>query len=259
MRHLLQRHPFPIRTSFAHSLVLTYALPPELLTPLVPPGLALDTYRDANGTEHGFVAAAVVDTRALRPSFLPAGLGRDFVLTGYRIFTRFSTPGGRTMRGLRILRSDTDHRMMVLGGNLFSRYNYRLARIGTRTAGRTLEFKVLSVDGRADLHVRADLADTPAPLPAGSPFASAKDARRYAGPLPYTFEYEPQTGTVIVVKATRTHWEPLPVAVEVSTLTFFDHGPFAGTEPVLANAFHVGDLDYGWERGYRRAPDGGAL
>ncbi|MFJ6785642.1 hypothetical protein [Streptomyces yangpuensis] len=81
MRHLLQRHPLPMRTSFAHSLVLTYALPPELLTPLVPPGLSLDTYRDADGTEHGFVAAAVVDTRALRPSFLPAALGRSMTRT----------------------------------------------------------------------------------------------------------------------------------------------------------------------------------
>lgn len=64
---------------------------------------------------------------------------------------------------------------------------------------------------------------------------------------------------MIVVKATRTQWEPVPVAVDVPTLTFFDHEPFAAAEPVLASAFHVGDLDYGWERGYRRAPDGGVL
>ncbi|MFE0457884.1 DUF2071 domain-containing protein [Kitasatospora sp. NPDC058965] len=257
MRHLLQRHPLPIRTHFAHSLVLTYALPPELLRPLLPPGLALDTYTDPTGTEHGFVAAAVVDARALRPAGLPSGLGGDFLLTGYRIFSRFPTPGGRTMRGLRILRSDTDNRLMALGGNTFSRYNYRLARIGTRVVDRTLEFKVVSADGRADLHVRAALTGTPAPLPAGSPFADAKHARRYAGPLPYTFEYEAQTRSVLVVKAVRTHWEPVPVAVEVPRLTFFDHGPFAGATPVLANAFHVANLDYGWQPGRLCALDGG--
>ncbi|MFD9128237.1 DUF2071 domain-containing protein [Kitasatospora sp. NPDC059571] len=258
MRHLLQRHPFPMRTRFAHSLVLTYALPPQLLRPLVPPGLALDTYTDPGGTEHGFVAAALVDTRGLRPAGLPERFGADRLLTGYRIFTRFPTPGGRTMRGLRILRSDTDRRLMVAGGNLFSRYRYRLARIDCRVTGGTLEFTVDSRDGRADLHVRADLANAPAPLPAGSPFASARDARRFAGPLPYTFEYEPQTRSVIVVRATRTAWEPTPVAVEVPTLTFFEHGPFAGTRPVLANAFHVADIDYGWEAGQRRGEDGAA-
>ncbi|WP_395298079.1 DUF2071 domain-containing protein [Kitasatospora hibisci] len=256
MRHLLQRHPFPMRTHFAHSLVLTYALPPEQLAPLVPPGLRLDTYTDPEGTEHGFVAAALVDTRSLRPTGLPAAIGVDTVLTGYRVFTRFPTPGGRTMRGLRILRSDTGSRVMAAGGNLFSRYHYRLARIGSRVVGRTLEFKVVSVDGRADLHVRADLADGPAPLPPGSPFADARAARRFAGPLPYTFEYEPQTRSMIVVKAERAHWEPVPVAVEVPRLTFFDHGPLAGSRPVLANAFHVADLDYGWQAGSRRALDG---
>ncbi|WP_199272567.1 DUF2071 domain-containing protein [Streptomyces broussonetiae] len=252
MRHLLQRHPVAIRTHFAHSLVLTYALPAEVLRPLVPPGLDLETYG-----EHGFVAVALVDTRALRPAALPARLGSDYLLTGYRVFTRFRTPGGRVMRGLRILRSDTDRRLMVFGGNLLTRYNYRLARIGTRTEGDALEFRVVSRDGRADLQVRADLGSAPAPLPAGSPFADARAARRFAGPLPYTFEYEPQTRSIIVIKAFRAHWDPQPVSVDVGRLTFFDHGPFAGARPVLANAFHVADLEYGWERGLRRNQRGG--
>ncbi|MGW2640892.1 DUF2071 domain-containing protein [Streptomyces sp. NPDC001348] len=253
MRHLLQRHPVAIRTRFAHSLVLTYALPAAVLRPLVPPGLELDTYE-----EHGFVAAALVDTRALRPAFLPARLGADHLLTGYRVFTRFRTPGGRVMRGLRILRSDTDRRLMVLGGNLLTRYNYRLARISARVEDGSLEFRVDSADGRADLHVHADLGSAPAPLPAGSPFADARAARRFAGPLPYTFEYEPQTRSMIVIKAFRAHWDPRPVPVDVHRLTFFDHGPFAGTRPLLANAFHVADLEYGWERGLRRTESGSA-
>ncbi|KOV67641.1 hypothetical protein ADK64_09440 [Streptomyces sp. MMG1121] len=248
---MLQRHPVAIRTHFAHSLVLTYALPAEALRPLVPPGMELETYG-----EHGFVAVALVDTRALRPAVLPARLGADHLLTGYRVFTRFRTPGGRVMRGLRILRSDTDRRLMMCAGNLLTRYNYRLARIGARVEGDSLEFRVDSRDGRADLDVRADLGSAPAPLPAGSPFADARAARRFAGPLPYTFEYEPQTRSVIVIKAFRAHWDPQPVSVDVRRLTFFDHGPLAGTRPVLANAFHVADLAYGWERGVRRSESG---
>ncbi len=201
----------------------------------------------------------MVDARRLRPAWLPARFGGDHLLTGYRIFTRFATPGGRTMRGLKILRSDTADRAMVLGGNLFSRYNHRPARIGSRVVADTLEFKVLSADGHADLRVRADLAGRPAPLPPDSPFADARDARRFAGPLPYTFEHGPRTGTVIVVKATRTRWDPVPVTVEVPRLTFFEHGPFAGSTPVLANAFHVAAVDYGWESGRRRTGSGAEL
>jgi len=256
MRHRLRRHPLPMRTRFGHSLVLTYAFPPELLAPMLPPGLALDTYRAADGTEHAFVAVGVVSALRLRPAPLPVVCGADYVLTGYRIFSQFPTPGGRTMRGLRILRSDTDRLLMALGGNLLTRYHYRLARIRLEANGSRLTVTVDSRDGRADLAVTADLGSRPAPLPAGSPFATTAAARRFAGPLPYTFDYEAKTRSMIVVKAFRTRWRPEPVTVDVRRLTFFTHGQFAGSRPQLATAFHVADLDYGWHRGRRRALDG---
>jgi len=58
MRHLLQRHPLPVKARFSHSLVLTYALPEKLLLPLLPPGLILDTFEG-----FGFLAVAMVQTR----------------------------------------------------------------------------------------------------------------------------------------------------------------------------------------------------
>jgi len=36
----------------------------------------------------------------------------------------------------------------------------------------------------------------------------------------------------------------------VRQATFFASPPFTAAEPALANAFHVGDVDYRWERGY---------
>jgi hypothetical protein len=65
---------------FDHCLVLTFALPAPVLEPLVPPGLDLDTYDG----HWGFVVIAVVQTRQLRPAFLPPWAGRDYALTGYR-------------------------------------------------------------------------------------------------------------------------------------------------------------------------------
>src|SRR4051794_17974651 len=81
MMHLLKRHPFPVEARFEHCLVLAYAFPAPALEGLLPPGLALDTHRGL-----GFVAAAFVQTRALRPVFLPRCCGRDFFLAGYRVF-----------------------------------------------------------------------------------------------------------------------------------------------------------------------------
>jgi hypothetical protein len=85
----LQRHALPIKAHFRASLVLAYAVPAPVLRPLLPAGLTLDTYGN-----FGFLAIALVETRDLRPSFIPAPLGMSFFLSGYRIFTRYQTTAG---------------------------------------------------------------------------------------------------------------------------------------------------------------------
>jgi hypothetical protein len=97
----------------------------------------------------------------------------------------------------------------------------------------------------------ASLDDAPAPLPASSPFRSPRDARRFAGPLPWTFDHEPETDSLVMIHARRAGWRPQPTAVEVRRCSFLEQPPFAASSPRLANAFHVADVDYGWARGIR--------
>ena len=249
----LRRHPIPVRAHFDHSLVLTYALPAHVLEPLLPPGLTLDTYDG-----YGFLAVAIVQTRDLRPTFLPRGLGQDFVLTGYRIFAKFKTPAGRTIRGLRILRSDADRALMVAGGNLLTHYNYRKCDASvTASADRKLPVTIRTPGGEADVDVVADLAaDTAERLPPSSPFRTPRDARKFAGPLPYTLDYEPQTHSIVAIKGLRERWTPRLVDVDVRHLSFFDNDArFRGVTPILASAFHVHDIDYRWQRGVRHRLD----
>ncbi|PYV21162.1 MAG: hypothetical protein DMG27_21360 [Acidobacteria bacterium] len=135
--YLLKRHPIPIKAFFRHSLVLTYAFPESLLEPLMPPGLVLDTYEG-----FGFVAIAMVQTQRLRPVFVPQALGQDFFLTGYRIFARFEPAAGRKLRGLRILRSDVNRRLMVWVGNLLTHYKYRKASVALREGREMLDIEI---------------------------------------------------------------------------------------------------------------------
>jgi uncharacterized protein YqjF (DUF2071 family) len=245
MLHLLRRHPLSIAAFFRHSLVLTYALPPEILAPLLPEGLVLDTFRG-----YAFLAIALVETEHLRPGVLPAFLGRDFFLSGYRIFTRLAG-GAQSKRGLKILRSDTDREWMVRAGNLLTHYNYRLCRAALTEDGNEIHWIVRTESSEADLDVVAHLAGAPGALPEGSPFATMAEARRFAGPLPYTFEYEEQTGSITGVLAERQAWDPQPVVVEVRQNTFLEREPFCSARPILANAFHVRDVPYRWQRGRR--------
>jgi len=242
MLERLRRHPLPIAAHFRHSLVLAYTFPQEVLRPLLPPGLVLDTF-----AELGFAAVALVQTERLRPSFVPARLGRSFFLSGYRLFVRRAEQP--SFRGLYMLRSDTDRRSMALLGNLLTHYRYWLAHVSLTEGPGELEIVVSTPGAEADLHVTADLASRPAPLPAGSPFGSLDEARRFAGPLPYTFDYEASTRSLVVVRAVRTAWDPQSVEVDVRRAAFFDQRPYRDVEPVLANAFYVADTDYRWERG----------
>jgi uncharacterized protein YqjF (DUF2071 family) len=244
MLHLLKRHPFPIEARFRHCLVLTYAFPETLLAPLLPPGLTLDTYEG-----RGFLAVALVQTRGLRPVGAPAALGQDFFLTGYRIFARFRTQAGRRLRGLRILRSDTDKERMVIGGNLLTHYNYAKCDVEVDEGGGRLAVRITTPRAEADLDVVADLASKPAPLPEGSPFPDVKTARRFAGPLPFTFDYERETHSIVCIEGVRARWNPQPVQVDVRRCTFLEKPPFTSATPVLANAFHLQDVPYRWERG----------
>jgi hypothetical protein len=229
-------------------LVLTYALPAEVLRPLLPPGLRLDVFAAPGQATLGFLAIALVQTRQLRPSFVPAALGKDFFLSGYRIFARYASRGGRTLRGLRILRSDTDSSVMVAAGNALTHYRYRKCEARVSATTERLDIRVLTPDGEADVDVSADLTSPPA-LPPGSPFPDLAAARRFAGPLPFTFDYEEETHSIVLIEAVRQHWEPRPVRVDVRECSFLDRPPFAGAGAVLANAFHVSDIPYRWKRG----------
>jgi len=244
MLAVLRRHPIPIRAFFRHSLVLTFAYPEALLRPLLPPGLTLDAYEG-----FGFLAIALVQTAALRPVGLPAFLGRDFFLSGYRVFSRCARPDGKILRGLRILRSDADSALMVRFGNLLTHYRYRRCAASCRRDESSLEIDVRTPDGEADLSVRAVLEPEPTAPPEGSPFPDLETARHFAGPLPFTFDYEEESRQMVVIQGVRENWRPRPVRAEIETCAFLDRPPFAGTPRLLANAFLVENIPYRWERG----------
>jgi hypothetical protein len=247
----LRRHPFAVEAFLRRSLVLAFAYPVDLLQRLLPPGLAVDAHED-----HGFVAVALVQTERLRPAALPAWCGRDFFLAGYRVFCRYRRRDGRVLRGLRILRSYADRRSMVVAGNLFTGYAYRWCRAHVERTTRTLSYEITTRRGDGDLSVRARVGHAAIAPPPGSPFADLGVARRFAGPLPFTFGHEPRTRSMVIVQGLRADWQPKPVQVDDVRCSFLERPPFAAAPLRLANAFLVENVPYRWQRGeVERLPD----
>ncbi len=185
-----------------------------------------------------------MQTRGLRPRGVPRVLGRDFLLVGYRIFVRYVNQAGRRMRGLYILRSETDRKSMELLGNLLTRYGYVKTNVTLRDEGERTSVRC----DASGLAIAVDRGEGGgASLPAGSPFADLKDARRFAGPLPFTFSVEPASRRVVIIEGVRANWAPRPVRVVEHHVPFVRS--LGGGAPVLAAAFMVENVPYWWKKG----------
>lgn len=240
MFSFLRDHPFAVEAFFESSLVITYATPKEQIGHLIPECLELDTFED----RWAFIAVALVQTKSLRPKGFPKMFGNDFFLIGYRAFVRFTTKGGNRLRGLYILRSETDKKRMELFGNIFTHYNYSTTDINQVVNGATTE--ISSDESRFRVSFEESDGENIS-LPADSPFTDWKEARRFAGPLPFTFTYDPKHKTVLIIEGVRQHWQPKPVKIIEHGFSFVDRLNLLDVR--LANAFMIRDVPYYWKKG----------
>lgn len=235
----LKNHPFAVEAFFNQSVVLTFAVQKEQLQQLIPECLELDTLND----EWGFIAAALVQTSDLRPKGFPAFMGNDFFLIGYRVFVRYTTSTGKRLRGLYILRSETNRKKMEVFGNIFTHYNYTTTDITQRSEGNTQTIQ----SEKSGLKVTFDTSGDEVALPENSPFSDWKEARRYAGPLPHTFTYNQQDKTVLIIEGVRQNWKPKPIKIQEYRFDFIQQLNLTGI--VLANAFEISNIPYYWKKG----------
>ena len=239
MFSFLKNHPFAVEAFFESSLVLTFAVPKEQLQKLIPECLELDTFDD----KWAFLAVAMVQTKGLRPKGFPKLLGNDFFLIGYRIFVRYTNNEGKRLRGLYIIKSETDKKKMEFFGNIFTHYNYTTTDIIQRNQNYKLEIK----STQSDFNIVVGTTEGEIYLPEKSPFSDWKEARRFAGPLPFTFTYNAETKEVLIIEGVRQNWTPKPIKVVKYNISFLNSINL--NEVVLANAFIINEIPYYWKKG----------
>ena len=235
----LKNHPFAVEAYFEKSIVLTYAFPKETLIPLLPKRLELDDFKE----QYGFIAIAVVQTRDLRPKGFPSFLGNNFTLIGYRIFVRYKNSQGKRLRGLYILKSETDQKKMEFLGNIFTKYNYKTTDISIQKKEDQIDIQ----SDHSNLHLQFLQNGSSAQLPENSPFTDWKEARRFAGPLPFTFTFDELKNEVLIIEGVRTNWKPEPLEIISAETDFFKTRNLKGGIP--ANAFIVENIPYHWKKG----------
>lgn len=237
MISFLKNHPFAVETHFESSTVLTFAIPKEELLGLIPECLELDIFQD----KWAFIAVAMVQAKELRPKGFPKFIGNDFFLTGYRVFVRYTNNSGKRLRGLYILKSETNKKKMEMLGNIFTYYNYSTTDISEVNKKGVRVIKSV----KSDFSVKIDINGED--LPTKSPFDNWKEARRFSGPLPFTFSYNEEKKEVLIIEGVRQNWKPRPIEIMDYNFSFIDQFNF--NECVLANAFIIEDIPYYWKKG----------
>ncbi len=239
MLSFLKNHPFAVEAFFESSVVLTFAVPKQALEKLIPECLTLDTHND----EFAFIAVAIVKTKSLRPKDFPTFLGNDFFLVGYRVFVRYKANDGRRLRGLYILKSETDKKKMEFFGNIFTHYNYTTTDIAF-----TQNETITSIESKkSGFKIEIDTSTENVSLPENSPFKDWKEARRFAGPLPFTFTFDEKKNNVLIIEGVREHWQPAPINVVNYDIAFLKSLNLPNIH--LANAFEIRDIPYTWRKG----------
>jgi len=234
-----KNHPFPVDAYFNQCIVLTFAAPKEELAKLIPHNLELDVFDN----KWAFLAVAIVQTTALRPKGFPKQFGQDFILIGYRVFVRYKTSGGKRIRGLYILKSQTDRRQMKLLGNLFTHYKYSTTDIQLKKNGDNI--LITSINEGIKIHVQK--ANGEISLPLHSPFENWQQARRFSGPLPFTFTSFTDKNEVLIVEGARENWHPEPVMIRECVTPFLDTLQIENCH--LSNAFIINNVPYHWKKG----------
>jgi hypothetical protein len=247
----LRRHPFAVDAYFDKVVAVSFAFPETVLRPLVPKELEIDTHLG-----FGFVTTAMVWTRKLRPAGFPTFLGQDFFLAGYRVFTCLRDDSGRRLRGLYIMRSETDKHRMARAGNLFTSYRYRQVNVKIVKSGAETRVET-SFNDKPTLDITFESSSDTSTLPAGSPFGDWHTARQFAGPMPFTFSAEDDE-TFVVIEGSRQSWVPRPVTIKHWQVGLFNEPTFLSTKPILANAFSTQDVSYHWKKGRIVRPGGNA-
>lgn len=238
MISILKKHPFAIEAHFENSTVLTFAVPKEELKCLIPECLELDVFKD----EWAFVAVAMVRAKELRAKGFPKIMGQNFFLIGYRIFVKYTNNTGKRLRGLYILKSETNKKKMEFLGNIFTKYNYSTTDISEDIdAYRTIQ----SI--KSEFYLKIGLEEKNINLPENSPFIDWKEARRFSGPLPYTFSYNKEKKEVLIVEGVRQNWKPKPLNIVDYNFSFLNRFNFKHCE--LANAFVIKNIPYYWKKG----------
>jgi hypothetical protein len=128
-------------------------------------------------------------------------------------------------------------------GNIFTHYNYTTIDITQIEKDNLTEIE----SKKSGFKISIENTNEEVSLPPNSPFSDWKEARKFAGPLPFTFTYNAETKKILIIEGVRENWTPKPIRIIGQNISFL--ASLNLQNAVLANAFVIKDIPYFWKKG----------
>lgn len=231
--------PFPVKAWFDFFVVLFFSIDKNNTISQIPAPLELDLYKD-----HGIFAIAIVKTKKFRPAFLPSWIGMNFNLVGYRFLTTYKGDDLKTIRGLKIVKSQTNQKIMQWIGDKLTQYKFNYNPINIVTENNIVTIIGTGISIKLKMHEEEEII----PLPFNSIFDNWTQARKFAGPLLYTFEVNEKTKELSITEGTRKNWTPKPIEVISANIDFLNQDSIKQLNPILSAAYMVKNIPYSWKK-----------
>ena len=241
---MFRKNPFTMTGTLEHTFLLNHAVSPEKLRPLIPRVFEPDLHKG-----HAFFSLVIVDLRRMRPAWLPAFMGFDYVHIGYRVPVWFESNGSRR-RGVYFVRSDGSKRLFNFFGNVMTYFNFQPARVRLDWREGEVAIDASCVpEEKCDVHVVLDTKNRHDALPANSLFDSLEEATTFFTELEQGFWFDQQRNEVNIVVIERPHWPIKPIQAKEYGAQFFQDGNAFDTTTAKPDVFyHVQGVPYVWRR-----------
>ena len=174
-----QKNPLTVIGKLDRCWLFTYRTPTESAFELLPRPLEPVTHAG-----FAFWNIVVCHISAMRPRHFPTILGIDYWHLAYRLYIHLPLAQGRAIEGLSFLRSECDHRLIELSGNLLTDFRFHAARLRIQQDQEALEIRLESPDAPAYVRLLPDGAPQHGPR---SAFTSLNQASAFLNTSPMVF------------------------------------------------------------------------
>jgi hypothetical protein len=218
----------------AECYLFHFNTPLKVAKNLLPAGIEPLIHRD-----RAILGIVLTRIEKMRPRGFPRFAGVSYWHLGYRYYVKARTGSGEEMEGLYFFRSDCDSGWIAMGGQQFSRFDFRKMKLLRKKEGTCVRFEITAHDAQIQISIHS--GEDPG-LPLGSVFKDRSEADRILKYKPAALSVFGEKLTVLQVHRNESEWHLDPVRAE------FEWPMLEHLQATHDRSYRVRPIDYAWER-----------